>query len=73
MLSLDVKRSGTVKADFVAHGVTLGLGPHSLERAEGASLVIHAKDDDQKTSQSGDSGDRIACGVIPAAAATTAK
>ena len=32
--------------------------------ADGAALVIHAKADDQKTDPSGDSGDRIACGVL---------
>jgi superoxide dismutase, Cu-Zn family len=30
----------------------------------GAALVIHAKADDYKTDPSGNSGDRIACGVI---------
>jgi Cu-Zn family superoxide dismutase len=35
--------------------------------ADGASIVIHAQPDDEKTDPSGDSGDRIACGVIPAA------
>jgi Cu-Zn family superoxide dismutase len=30
----------------------------------GTSLVIHAKADDMKTDPSGNSGDRIACGVI---------
>lgn len=34
--------------------------------ADGAALVIHAKPDDQKTDPSGDSGDRIACGVLDA-------
>lgn len=32
--------------------------------ADGAAIVIHAKKDDQKTDPSGDSGDRIACGVL---------
>ena len=49
--------------------------PHS-KQAEGAAvqlankmgmdpaLVVHAKPDDYKTQPSGNSGDRIACGVI---------
>lgn len=32
--------------------------------ADGAALVIHAKADDQRTDPSGNSGDRIACGVF---------
>ena len=35
--------------------------------ADGAAIVIHADPDDEKTDPSGNSGDRIACGVIPAA------
>jgi Cu-Zn family superoxide dismutase len=32
--------------------------------ADGTSLVIHAKPDDNKTDPSGNSGDRIACAVL---------
>jgi superoxide dismutase, Cu-Zn family len=38
--------------------------PHSLLSNGGTSLVIHANGDDMKTDPSGNSGDRIACGVI---------
>ena len=34
------------------------------ERPRGLSLVIHANADDEKTDPSGNSGDRIACGVV---------
>jgi Cu-Zn family superoxide dismutase len=44
--------------------VTLKDGPHSLFTNGGAAIVIHAKADDYKTDPSGNSGDRIACGVI---------
>jgi superoxide dismutase, Cu-Zn family len=60
----------TVGADGKAEGirmedadVTLKDGPHSL-LTNGAAIVIHAKADDYKTDPSGNSGDRIACGVI---------
>jgi Cu-Zn family superoxide dismutase len=33
-------------------------------RPRAAALVIHAKADDQRTDPSGESGDRVACGVI---------
>ena len=39
-------------------------GPHSIFSNGGTSIVIHAKPDDQKTDPSGNSGDRIACGVV---------
>jgi Cu-Zn family superoxide dismutase len=42
---------------------TLKDGTHSL-LSNGAAIVVHAKADDYKTDPSGNSGDRIACGVI---------
>jgi Cu-Zn family superoxide dismutase len=45
--------------------VTLQQGPtHSLFDADGTAVVIHADADDYRTDPSGNSGDRIACGVI---------
>jgi Cu-Zn family superoxide dismutase len=63
MLVADEK--GHAAADFTAHGVTLAPGAkNSLRKEGGTALVIHAKADDNKTDPSGNSGDRIACGVI---------
>ena len=62
-------RNFTVKADGKAHvrladkDATLKDGPHSL-LTNGAAVVVHAKADDYKTDPAGNSGDRIACGVI---------
>ena len=59
----------TVGADGKAKGrlentdVTLKAGPHSL-LSNGAAIVVHAKADDYKTDPSGNSGDRVACGVV---------
>ena len=39
-------------------------GDGAMLDADGASFVIHAGPDDMKTDPSGNSGDRIACGVI---------
>jgi Cu-Zn family superoxide dismutase len=44
--------------------VNLGSGNTSLYTGTGTALVVHAQADDQKTDPSGNSGDRIACGVI---------
>jgi superoxide dismutase, Cu-Zn family len=35
-----------------------------LMDADGAAMVVHAKADDYKTDPSGNSGDRIACGIV---------
>ncbi len=39
-------------------------GPKAWDALVGRSIVIHAKADDLKSSPAGDSGERIACGVI---------
>ena len=54
------KASGTVQDK----DVNLGSDNHSVFSNGGTALVIHAKADDMKTDPSGNSGDRIACGVI---------
>jgi superoxide dismutase, Cu-Zn family len=59
-----VDASGKSKATVIAKGVTLGDGANSVFTNGGTALVIHAKADDGKTDPSGNSGDRIACGVI---------
>ena len=69
--NLAVGKDGRVKTEFKSTGVTLKKGEHSLLKEGGTSLVIHAKADDEKTSPSGASGDRIACGVIISADASS--
>ena len=59
-----VSRNGTAKATVTDMRVNLGSDNHSLFTHGGTSIVIHAKADDMKTDPSGNSGDRIACGVI---------
>ena len=59
-----VRPNGTATATITDSRVNLGTDSHSLFTNGGTSLVIHAKADDMKTDPSGNSGDRIACGVI---------
>ena len=64
MLNLTVDANGKANGTLDDNDVTLGDGPHSLFSNGGTAIVIHAKADDMKTDPSGNSGDRIACGVI---------
>jgi Cu-Zn family superoxide dismutase len=56
-------KNGRGKLDAVIQGVSLGSGPTSIV---GRGLIIHADPDDFKTQPSGNSGARLACGVIRA-------
>lgn len=53
--------NGTIRTEVVVSGVTLGDGPAS---AVGKALVLHATADDFTSQPAGNSGARIACGVI---------
>jgi superoxide dismutase, Cu-Zn family len=64
MQNFYVDGSGISNAKFEDNDVTLGDGAHSLFSNGGTAIVIHAKTDDMKTDPSGNSGDRIACGII---------
>ena len=63
-MNIDVKADGKANATLVDSMVTLAAGPNSLFHDGGTSIVIHEKVDDYKTDPSGNSGARIACGVI---------
>jgi Cu-Zn family superoxide dismutase len=65
MQQLSVGADGAAHAEFVDSLVSLAeVAPHSLFQAGGTAIVIHASPDDQMTDPSGNSGARIACGVI---------
>jgi superoxide dismutase, Cu-Zn family len=66
MMNFTVGADGKAKAIVSDNDVNLGpaADKHSLFSNGGTALVIHAKADDMKTDPSGNSGDRIACGVI---------
>ena len=63
--NLKVSEEGKIDEEFLAEHVTLKSGEeNSLLQEGGTALIIHAEADDGKTQPSGDSGDRIVCGVI---------
>ncbi|MGA9508722.1 MAG: superoxide dismutase family protein [Candidatus Sulfotelmatobacter sp.] len=64
MLNFTVDVKGKANAGLEDKDVTLGEGSHSLFSNGGTTIIIHAKADDMKTDPSGNSGDRIACGVV---------
>jgi Cu-Zn family superoxide dismutase len=59
-----VRANGTAKVTLTDPRVNLGTNSNSVFTNGGTSLLIHAKADDMMTDPSGNSGDRIACGVI---------
>lgn len=63
--NITVPTNGEAKSEFINKLVTLRPNqPNSLFKPEGTSFIIHAGPDDYKTDPAGNSGDRIACGVI---------
>jgi superoxide dismutase, Cu-Zn family len=64
MPNLDVGSDGTATQTVTARGATMGEGEGSLFGPQGRALVIHADPDDERTDPSGNSGARVACGVI---------
>jgi Cu-Zn family superoxide dismutase len=64
LTNITVGADGTASADLLAPEVTLGTAGATLRDTDGSSLVVHAGADDYRTDPSGNSGDRIACGVI---------
>jgi superoxide dismutase, Cu-Zn family len=61
-----IPASGVGKVAFSTARVTLTPGTLSLLDEDGSSIVVHANADDQVSQPSGNSGGRIACGVIRA-------
>ena len=62
--NLVVGADGRANLRTTSSRVTLGGEPASLLDADGTAIVVHAAPDDQRTDPSGNSGARIACGVI---------
>ena len=59
-----IPASGIGAVSFGTNRVSLTPGSISLFDGNGSSIVVHASPDDQRTQPSGNSGARIACGVL---------
>ena len=59
-----VNKDGTARYEVLIESVTLQPGQLSIFDSGAKSIVVHATADDNLTDPSGNSGDRIACGVI---------
>ena len=58
--NIDIGADGNGSLEYTISSGTFA----QLFDGDGAAVVIHAKADDYRTDPSGDSGDRIACGVL---------
>lgn len=64
--NLIVNPEGRGHLNATTDHATLSAGPLSVFDADGSALIIHAAEDDLVTNPTGNSGARIACGVIAA-------
>jgi superoxide dismutase, Cu-Zn family len=62
--NLTIGADGKGRLESTSQLVTLQTGPSSVFDADGSALVVHAAPDDFRTDPTGNSGARIACGVI---------
>lgn len=62
LFNVDSDAQGNAIVDVRSTGITLGDG--GVNDVIGKSVVVHENPDDYQTQPSGNSGDRIACGVI---------
>ena len=61
-LSIDASGAGTL--EYTNNIISLSPGPNSIFDEDGAAIVIHAGADDEVSDPAGNSGARVACGVI---------
>ncbi len=59
-----IPASGVGTVTFTTDRVSLTSGATSLFDADGSSIVVHGGPDDQMSQPAGNSGPRIACGVV---------
>jgi superoxide dismutase, Cu-Zn family len=61
-----IPANGVGRVSFTTDRVSLTPGTMSLFDADGSSIVVHANPDDQVSQPAGNSGPRVACGIVRA-------
>jgi Cu-Zn family superoxide dismutase len=63
--NLEVSEDGTIEFEVTSDRVSLDRdAENTLVGPNGSAIIIHAGEDDLETDPSGESGDRVACGII---------
>jgi|SRR5690625_2556003 len=62
--NIEVDDKGKVDVELLLPKATLKEGRYSLLQKDGTALIIHSEQDDGLSQPSGESGERIACGVL---------
>jgi len=62
--NIDVMSDGTAHLHGLAMEASVGPGPQSLLDDDGAALIMHTGEDDNVSNPAGNSGARVACGVL---------
>jgi superoxide dismutase, Cu-Zn family len=61
-----VTKNGSGRYQVLTDAITLKSGATVVFDADGSALIVHASADDNTSDPAGNSGDRVACGVITA-------
>lgn len=61
-----VAKDGAGRFEALTDAITLRAGALSVFDTDGSAIVVHAAADDNMTDPTGNSGDRVACGIIVA-------
>lgn len=62
--NFEVGSDGAGRLEFAIPGATLHGGEHPIVDVDGAAIMVHIAPDDHRTDPAGNSGARIACGVL---------
>jgi Cu-Zn family superoxide dismutase len=64
LINLWIEADGSGDYDVTTDLINLGEGDRNIFDEDGSSFILHQQPDDYQTDPAGNSGDRLACGVI---------